>query len=423
MNRLYGTTAVGAAEFGKLRVRSRTLDRGRARWMRVVLGSCISGCVIGFLDVCLGIFFCRDGQFREWRLPPFPLLHTASQAEWLARDDWPYYRFDAELGWTLKAGAVFSEGKCRTNSAGLRSDREYSLEKPPGVLRVAAFGDSYVHGDDVDNTDTAWARMESANPRLEVMNFGVPGYGTDQGFLRYQRQAVEYHPDVVLIGLMPENVQRNVSVFRPAYYPQTGLPLAKPRFRLGDGGSLQLVPCPASSLSELRTLVETGRLTGTLGETDYWVARAPLAYRGSALFSSSLFRVAYAAHANGGRQYRDYYAQPASEPFAVTEAVLKAFAERALSDGAKRAIVVILPDKTSLREEVASPEPSRYWATMADRLQAAGVECLDLFPVFVAAARREGVDALFVGTHYNAAGHALLAKAVGETLARELAGH
>lgn len=422
MNPLDGTAAVGATEFGKMHVRSRTPDRRRARWIRVVLGLCISACMLGFLDVCLGIFCCRDGQFREWKLPPFPLLHTASQAEWLKRDDWPYYRFDADLGWTLKAGAVFGEGKCRTNSAGIRSDREYAIEKPAGVVRVAAFGDSYVHGDDVDNAETAWAQLEAANPGIEALNFGVPGYGTDQAFLRYREQAAEYHPDVVLIGLMPENVQRNVSVFRPAYYPRTGLPLVKPRFRIGGDGALRLVPCPATSLTELRTLVDTGRLTGILAETDFWVARAPLAYRGSAWFSSSLFRVAYAAYANGGREYRDYYANPTSEPFAVTEAVLNAFTARALSDGARRAIVVILPDKTSLREEVARAEPSNYWVSMVHRLGATGVECLDLFPMILAASRHDGVDALFVGTHYNAQGHALVAEALGRALAREWGG-
>lgn len=412
MNSLFGTPGLDAADFSRMRVAPLMRNPRRSWWIKAMLGSCISICMICMLDIGVGVLCCRDGQFRQWRLPPFPLLATTSQAEWLKRDDWPYYSFDPDLGWTLKGSAVFSEGKCRTNSAGIRSDREYALVKPDGVLRVAAFGDSFVHGDDVDNRETAWAKMESANPGLEVLNFGVPGYGTDQAYLRYRKHAATYRPDVVLIGLMPENVQRNVSVFRPAYYPQTGLPLAKPRFRLNELQALELVPPPATTLEELRELIDTGRLTSVLLKTDYWVARAPLAYQRSNLFSSSLFRVGYAAHANGGRDYRGHYADPTSEPFAVTEAVLKAFSRQAMSDGASRAIVVILPDKSSLRDEVGRETPSYYWASMTRRLEAAGVECLDLFPAFLAAAKRVGVDALYVGTHYNPAGHGLLADAV-----------
>jgi hypothetical protein len=57
-----------------------------------------------------------------------------------------FIRYDRDLGWSHKPGAVSEwryEGfsKVQINSAGLR-DREHALAKPPGAFRVAVLGDS-----------------------------------------------------------------------------------------------------------------------------------------------------------------------------------------------------------------------------------------------------------------------------------------
>ena len=40
------------------------------------------------------------------------------------------------------------------------------------------------------------------------MNIGVPGYGMDQIYLSYQEIARTFHPDMVLIGIFPEDFWR-----------------------------------------------------------------------------------------------------------------------------------------------------------------------------------------------------------------------
>lgn len=389
-----------------------------SRRRRVLMGVALSLALLVVFDLAIGWFFCRDGQFRQWRLPPYSLLFTENQRTWLHQDDWPYYRFDATLGWTLKPDATFANGLYRTNSEGIRADREYALEPPRGVIRVATFGDSFTHGDDVDNTQTAAALLEASGGRFEALNFGVPGYGTDQAYLRYIQEAARFRPHVVVVGLMFENLQRNVSVFRPAYFHDTGLPLVKPRFRLEWDGSPALLPPPAKSLAELRRTIETGELLAALRDTDFWVGRAPWVYDDSPLFKSSLIRILSAARENGGRAYRDYYLDPASEPFRVTAGILSEFQRRTIADGVGRFMVLMLPDKSSLREQLARPERPFFWQGMVDTLQAGGIECVDLAPPFLESAARRGVDGFFVGSHYSVHGHAVVAEAIQRRIDR-----
>ena len=56
---------------------------------------------------------------------------------------------DSALGWVLRRGA---------NSAGMRDDREYEKFPPRGIIRIAAFGDSFTYGSDVALGAT-WAKQ------------------------------------------------------------------------------------------------------------------------------------------------------------------------------------------------------------------------------------------------------------------------
>ena len=51
----------------------------------------------------------------------------------------------------------------------MRSDHEYSLERPATGPRLAAFGDSFAHCDDVENDECWTAQMEEATPGLEAV--------------------------------------------------------------------------------------------------------------------------------------------------------------------------------------------------------------------------------------------------------------
>ena len=112
--------------------------------------------------------------------------------------------------------------------------------------------------------------MERQDSTLEVMNFGVPGFGLDQAYLRYQKMIREFELPTVLLGFMPENMTRHVNTYRPFYYPGTDLPLGKPRFKL-DEGQLKLVPNPFRSVADYeRLLREPQTVLSEVGRYDFY---------------------------------------------------------------------------------------------------------------------------------------------------------
>ena len=97
-----------------------------------------------------------------------------------------------------------------------------------GIVRIAAFGDSFVHGDEVV-TDETWGGARAR----------VPGDGcsTRRRRLRARpgaaalraRRCGEEAADRPL-GVITDDVLRGVNVFRPFFAPTTGHVLTKPRF-------------------------------------------------------------------------------------------------------------------------------------------------------------------------------------------------
>jgi lysophospholipase L1-like esterase len=92
------------------------------------------------------------------------------------------------------------------NSEGLR-DREFSLDKPPGVYRAMMLGDSTTFGWGVNGEDTAAKLLErklnadlpAGYNRVEVMNTGVGNYDTVQEVTYYETIGWKYHPDLVVL--------------------------------------------------------------------------------------------------------------------------------------------------------------------------------------------------------------------------------
>ena len=111
----------------------------------------------------------------------------------VAGDGTWYTHIDADLGWVTTPGVV--SGAYAVNRPGQRATHEYAPQARPGVTRIAAFGDSFVHGDEV-TTEQAWpAQLEGLDSDLEVLNYGVTGYGIDQAMLRYEREGARFEPD------------------------------------------------------------------------------------------------------------------------------------------------------------------------------------------------------------------------------------
>jgi hypothetical protein len=111
------------------------------------------------------------------------------------------------LQFELRPGSVVhAEVEYRVNALGLRGP-EVTLWKPDGVRRVAVLGDSIAFGYWVAEKDAFPRQLESmlgevrgVGPRVEVLNFGVPGYNLDQEIEQLRAKVRDFAPDVVVVA-------------------------------------------------------------------------------------------------------------------------------------------------------------------------------------------------------------------------------
>lgn len=279
-----------------------------------------------------GQFFFAGERVRPYALPYNSIRTALSEFE---NANQSYLVPEAELGWTIGRNARRADGLAFANSIGIRSPREFSLAKPPGTVRIALFGDSFVHDDAVPFRES-WAHyLEEDLPGVEVMNFGVSGYGIDQAFLRWKILGRRFMPDVVIIGFQPENCKRNVNVIRKFYYPRTSIPFSKPRFLLEDG-ALRIVNQPTVPYRQLPALVRDFTAS-KLAQYEYFFRS--IDYEPRLLYRSRFYGVLVqiAWRLKQAQEEREFYAVT-SKPSQLCLAIMDAFVE----DASRRAQVYIL---------------------------------------------------------------------------------
>ncbi|MFN2576320.1 MAG: SGNH/GDSL hydrolase family protein [Pyrinomonadaceae bacterium] len=128
-----------------------------------------------------------------------------------------FYMPDDSRGVALRpnaAGTYQREGRnyVHINGAGLR-DREHSIVKPANTIRIALLGDSYCEALQLPLEQTFWwllqRKLEScsqfAGEHVEIINFGVSGYGTGQELITLQQQVWQYSPDIVMLLVTTNN--------------------------------------------------------------------------------------------------------------------------------------------------------------------------------------------------------------------------
>ncbi|HKH45321.1 MAG TPA: SGNH/GDSL hydrolase family protein [Thermoanaerobaculia bacterium] len=91
-----------------------------------------------------------------------------------------------------------------SNRLGYR-DRDHALAKPPGTYRIVVLGDSIAAGYQIPRAeDTFPALLErhlrTAGLPVEILNFGVTGYNTQQEVETLRTRALAFAPDLVLVA-------------------------------------------------------------------------------------------------------------------------------------------------------------------------------------------------------------------------------
>ena len=198
----------------------------------------------GMARLALGNADLRQRLFTNddasWRLQWAARQGGVKDSPGYALDDWSPTR-----GWTLKPNLkdVTFRGKLvNSNSKGIRGRREVTYEKPAGVTRIVVLGDSFTFGEEVGDHETFSHHLQTFIPDSEVLNLGIHGYGHDQMLLYLKEEGVRYQPDIVLLGFMPDDMERNVLSFRD---------YAKPHFAVRSG-RLELTTGPIKRPEETR---------------------------------------------------------------------------------------------------------------------------------------------------------------------------
>ena len=392
----------------------------RIRWIRLGLVALVA---LVTADLALTLWVVPGGVYVWKPLPPFGACMTDLQREWLElqqrqlRDGVEHgpARFDRELGWCpVERWRSASDDPLVVgyDSIGARSEREYDAKPPPEVVRVACFGDSFTHGDEVSNADTWERQIEVLSPRYEVLNFGVGGYGTDQALLRLRRTGL-HGARVACIGFLVENIGRNVNRYRPWYRPPSPTCGAKPRFVLRDG-ALELLPIPYSTRAELVDAIVSERILDDLAKNEYWHADTHWSWTRW----SSLARFTRAWFAYRRREPQTLYSPRDGEPYRVTLELLSSFRREALERGAEHALVLVLPSETDLKRLASGG--SRYWQPLVDDLSARGVDSIDLSDALLAGWHAARTDAtrpdVFALAHYSRQGNAIVARGLTDWL-------
>lgn len=309
--------------------------------------------------------------------------------------------------------------------AGPRPDRDASgarispaFPDPTAKSCVSIYGDSFAYSDEVDH-EHAWGNVLARMLGCRVSNQGITGFGTDQAFLRFRRMKDD-RPKVALLGFPNENIHRNVNQFRGLIVPKSSAFGFKPRFKVGAGGALELVPIKApDTLEEHEAMAKNPELHF---KDDYFVPGG-----GSGVRTLSFPYTLSIASLAGHYRIRAALARESSyAPFfkpdhpsgamLVTAGIAKAFHEEAKGRGTWGAFVFVpLIGDMELRRKTGK----LVHQPLIDELERTGIPYLDPTDMFLKELDGKDPCSLFtkcLAGHYNEAGYKLFAESVRELL-------
>jgi hypothetical protein len=400
-------------------------DRRRGLWRKRLLLVLISGLFAVFLTE---IFLRVIGY-------SYPLFYVAD--------------YDRGIGLRPGAAGLYQrEGKnyVRINSAGLR-DREHNKTKSPDTVRIALLGDSYCEALQVPMEQTFWwllpQKLEACNAfpgkHVEIINFGVSGYGTGQELITFERQVRQYSPDIVMLLVTTNNdISDNLRELKltddiPYFIYRNGELVADNSFRESQG--FRWRTSATNRFSEwfrdhLRTiqLIYYVHMAAKLKLSD-WRSRKQTAPPASAAQPAAPAKPALSVD-------NMIYLEPADENWReawnVTEALIKKMRDEVKQDGSKFVVVVgsnpiqVAPDPVVRRrflDYVGARDlfyPNVRLKTLAEREQ---IELLDLTPPMLLYAEQNKVFLHGFGQdigngHWNADGHKLAADLIAQKICK-----
>ena len=119
--------------------------------------------------------------------------------------------YEPQLGWSAKksfaAPDMYGPGVgLHTNARGFRGQAQVSDSAMAGKRRLVCSGDSFTLGYGVADDETWCAQL--ARPDLETVNLGQVGYGLDQAYLNYLREAPRLEHQIHVFAYVTDDFRR-----------------------------------------------------------------------------------------------------------------------------------------------------------------------------------------------------------------------
>jgi hypothetical protein len=248
-------------------------------------------------------------------------------------------RVNPRLGWpSVQALQQEREDLAKAVAAAPNADRE---------IPISAYGDSFTAGFGV-KPEYAWSNVLGQMLGCQIANYGVPGYGTDQAYLRFHDNPRD-EAKIVFLGVLSENIQRNVNQMRNFLIPSSQCQ-TKPRFMLDKQGHLRLVPLPHLTAQNYEDFIKN---PDHYLKHDYFVPGGPsgaqkleFPYTWSILKAHKFF---YDRYVLGYKSYLQFYLpHHPSHAFPLTMAIINQFIREAKARG-KHPIVLVFPTDEDFR--------------------------------------------------------------------------
>lgn len=393
------------------------------RWVNVVLTGALILCGLVF-----GLVTCEIGlriAGVEYRL---------------------FETLDKDTGWISRPGVsgwyrLEGESYIQINTEGFR-DREHTKAKPEDTLRIALLGDSFVAAHEVPLEEGFAAVIERelsecqalAGRKVEVVKFGIPGYGTDQELIVLREKVWNYSPDLVMLAFYTSNdVANNFRYINEQLYPN--MELLKPYFIFSDGHLV--LDTSFVNTDYYRWMqswwykiyersVEYSRLLQVLSKVKH-------------IFLQSFIEPVTQLTTYAKPMFNDeVYKQPTDpawqEAWQVTEELIKLMHNEVIAKGVNF-LVVTLSNEMQVHPDPALRQKFMQNIGVTDlfypdrRIKALGehegFKVLNLAPTFQAYSEKNKVclhgfkNAVPCGGHWNAQGHQLAGKMIAKKLCEE----
>lgn len=275
-----------------------------------------------------------------------------------------FLSYDQTLGWVAKPNLSTTDGLYYTSVEGIRTSKAGSRFNAEGTAcLIALVGDSHTFGEELKFEETWGYFLQKYVPKCRIMNFGVGGYSVGQMYLRYLRDVLPWHPNVVIFALSSNSSGRTMGVYGLSrMFP--GIPWAQPRF-LVKNERLTPINVPLPPLKE----IADAQWVNELPYINYDWFLAPGSWeirRWRYFYHSYLFRLYTTRYGIWRHQ------QNGDSLEVLNHALLRAFLQAVESNKATP-LILYLPDKTDDRN------PDRETPSLTV-LRSSGVDYLDLRP-------------------------------------------